>query len=68
MECPYCDEELHCEDYYYTGNLSAYEKGYNNSGFQKLGDIYKCDNEECEMYQESFYTDLQDNLHEGYPC
>lgn len=68
MECPYCEEELHCNYYYYTGNLAAYEKGDSNSGFQKLGDIYKCDNEECEMYQESFYTDSQDELYEGYPC
>lgn len=61
MECPYCEEELHCHDYYGMGNPLR-------DGFEKLGDIYKCDNEECEMYQENFYTDRQEDLHEGYPC
>lgn len=61
MECPYCEKELHCHDYYGLGNPFR-------DGFEKQGDIYKCDNEDCEMYQESFYTDSRDELHEGYPC
>lgn len=37
-------------------------------GFEKIGDIFKCENEECEMFDEHFYTDRQGNLQEGYPC
>lgn len=62
MECPYCGEELECIDYYghYLGN----------NNWDKLGDIYKCENQECEseVFGYGFYTDLNDNLHEGYPC
>jgi len=46
MECPCCGAELVCHDYYFRGNYSAYEKGHRNSGFKKLGDIYKCTNSE----------------------
>jgi hypothetical protein len=61
MECPYCEQELRCHDYYGTGIPTK-------EGFKKVGDIYKCDNELCGAYQENFYTDQQDNLYEGYPC
>lgn len=61
MECTYCEEELNYHDYYGRGIPMR-------GGFEKLGDIYKCENEECEMFEEHFYTDKQDNLHEGYPC
>lgn len=62
MECPYCGEELTCDDYYGIGNPMR-------NDFKKLGDIYKCQNEKCEMYQEHFYTrNNEDELHEGYPC
>lgn len=61
MECIYCEEELSVHDYYGYGNPFS-------SNFKKEGDIYKCENEECEAYEGHFYTDRQDNLHEGYPC
>lgn len=61
MECPYCEEELQYHDYYGFGNPYGPQ-------FVKQGDIYKCDNDSCEMYEEHFYTDKQDELHEGYPC
>lgn len=67
MNCPYCDEELRYHDWWYTGNLAAYERG-NGGNFQKQGDIYKCLNEECEAYEEFFYTDRYGDLHNGYPC
>jgi hypothetical protein len=65
MQCPYCGTELELHDYY--GN-------YYNGGIYKIGDIYKCPNvengEPCEsaVFNGLFYTDLQDNLYEGYPC
>ncbi|MFQ3543532.1 hypothetical protein Q7A53_05550 [Halobacillus rhizosphaerae] len=70
MECPCCESELAYEDWYYTGNYSAYEKGYEDSGFKKLGDIYKCSNEECDYFEEYFHTRNNDDsqLFEGYPC
>ena len=62
MECPYCEQELEYHDYYgyYLGNDS----------WDKIGDIFKCSNEECEseVFNYYFYTDKQGNLHEGYPC
>lgn len=61
MECSYCEEELENHDYYGLGIPGS-------DGFDKSGDIYKCMNEECEMYDEHFYTDNQGNLHDGYPC
>lgn len=61
MNCPYCEEEMPAHDYWGIGNPFR-------SDFVKRGDIYKCQNEECEMYGESFYTDQSDELHEGYPC
>ena len=61
MDCPYCEEELNYEDYYGRGIPGR-------EGFEKIGDIYRCDSEGCEMYQEHFHTDSDDNLQEGYPC
>lgn len=61
MECPYCEGELRYHDYYGLGIPMRED-------FKKLGDIYMCDNEECEAYQEHFYTDQNDELREGYPC
>lgn len=72
MQCPYCEADLLCIDYYGIGNFAAQEKyGY---GFQKLGDIYKCvneetvDEEEMECYDTYFYTNQNGDLLEGYPC
>ena len=62
MECTYCGAELEHHDYYgfYLGN----------DNWNKQGDIYRCENENCEseVFGYLFYTDKQDNLHEGYPC
>lgn len=94
MECPYCGSELEHHDTYF--------KGYNHTDANKLGDIFKCPNNEgfqneeearayeaealsgdetpaedwteivcnsaCHHVSGSFYTDPQENLHEGYPC
>ena len=61
MECPYCEKEMLCWDYYGLGIPGK-------ADFEKKGDIFKCDNEECECYQETFYTDEHEELREGYPC
>lgn len=69
MECPCCGVELSHTDSYYTGNYSAYEKGYENSGYQVLGDIYKCLNEKCEAFDEVYHTRGDDgDLYDGHPC
>ena len=61
MECPYCETELSYHDYY--GRLCAHQDG------KKLGDIYKCENEDAECYGTHFHTRGEsDELHEGYPC
>lgn len=63
MECPYCSNELDCDDYYGLGIPGR-------TGFKKLGDIYKCRNEDCEseLFNYYFHTDCAGNLREGYPC
>jgi hypothetical protein len=62
MECPYCSIELNYNDYYGLGNPFS-------TGFKKQGDIHRCENEECEVYMEHFYTrNNWDELFEGYPC
>lgn len=67
MECPYCGEELYYDDFY-GKNLHLDSFGKVKDGFIKEGDIYACNNEECE-YQGYFYTcSFDDELHEGYPC
>ena len=56
MECPCCDDELTWEDYF-------------NQYGKKRGDIYRCENEECDHYQHNFYTyDGNGEVYEGYPC
>lgn len=62
MECSYCEKELEHHDYY--GRIASHQDGH------KEGDIFKCVNEECEMFEESFHnhSDRPDDIHEGYPC
>ena len=60
MECPYCEKELIYHDYY--GFFASHQSG------EKIGDIFKCENEYCELFDEHFYTDKEGNLNEGYPC
>lgn len=61
MDCPYCNEELAYDDYF--GRIASHQDG------KVYGDIYKCANEDCEQYQQTFYA-YRDNgeLIEGYPC
>ena len=68
MECPYCGEEMVCDDYYGRRVYAEHYYTYPQSWIEKEGDVYKCNNEECEAYQQSFYDDSKGNLYEGYPC
>lgn len=66
MECPYCGEDLLCEDYYGFGIPETPE-------FKKVGDIYRCQNDDCtcvgvDMPPCYFHTDQSGDLHDGYPC
>ena len=67
MECPYCNQELAYHDFY-GKNLRLDSFNRVKDGFVKSGDIYICNNENCEYYEEHFYTDKNEELHEGYPC
>lgn len=73
MECPYCNGNLSYQDEYFMGRPeSFYGTAANGIHYTStkihLGDIYKCKNEECEVYEQHFYTDNRGNLNEGYPC
>lgn len=68
MECLYCRGDLEWEDSY--GNRDYIIFG-NISG--KIGNIYKCTNENCEsdVFDNIYHTignDDSDDLIEGYPC
>ena len=71
--CPYCDSDLTYRDEYFTGRPESFYGTASNgihypSTKKHLGDIYKCVNDECEAYDQHFYTDTNENLFEGYPC
>ena len=60
-KCPCCGEELKWHDYFgrYLGN----------DMWDKKGDIYQCQNEDCEGYQTYYHTYIgSDELEKGYPC
>ena len=69
MNCPICQEELVYDGPY--GRLASHQDG------KVMGHIYRCPNgveqdescsSECFHVAGSFYTDINDQLHEGYPC
>lgn len=62
MECPICEQELNYHDYF--GRICAHQDGHIE------GDIYQCENEECEGHGIHYHTHRSDpcELHEGYPC
>ena len=74
MNCPQCDYELEYHDYYFVGRPARYYGNasngiyYPSTNYKKRGDIFKCNNENCEMFEQFFYTDERECLHEGYPC
>jgi hypothetical protein len=62
MTCPTCEQELLLIDYF--GRIASHQDGHVE------GDIYQCENEDCESYQEYYHThrSTPDELHNGYPC
>lgn len=62
MNCPKCGLELVCIDYF--GRICAHQDGHIE------GDIFQCNNENCDGFQEYYHTHRSDpgDLHEGYPC
>jgi hypothetical protein len=68
MTCPYCGEKLTYVDYY--GIMKSADHYYirPQSWIEEVGEIFKCSNEKCEMFDEFFYTDHNGYLKEGYPC
>jgi hypothetical protein len=64
MNCSYCCEELFYHDFY--GYIAGPQRG------EKLGDIFKCHNEECDsqVFNGFFFTKKQNSseLYEGHPC
>lgn len=60
MNCPECDTQLICADIY------GFYKGRGH--WDKNGDIYKCQNEDCDYFDEYFYTDKLGGIRYGYPC
>ena len=70
VECPYCGEELQCIDYYGHTRYAERYWIYPRSWIEKEGDIYQCQNEECESqtFNGHFYDRCDGDLREGYPC
>lgn len=70
MQCPYCGEELRCIDYYGHTKYSEHYWIYPHSWIEKEGDIYQCQNEECDsqVFNGHFYDRCDGDLREGYPC
>jgi hypothetical protein len=71
MECPYCGNELIWNDYFGKIKHSEHYWLYPQSWIEKRGDIYKCENEDCDsgVFNSFFYTyGNNDELKEGYPC
>ena len=62
MECPICEQELIYVDYF--GRICRHQDGHVE------GDIYQCQNEDCVLFEEYFYTYRRapNDLHSGYPC
>ena len=69
MDCPICGNELKCIDYFGTTRYAEHYYTYPQSWIEKKGDIYQCQNEECDGFQNKYWSYIDsDELHEGYPC
>jgi retron-type reverse transcriptase len=69
MECPICNSELKCVDYYGKTKYAEHYYIYPQSWIEKEGDIFICENCEEETGERThFYTTKDGEIHEGYPC
>jgi hypothetical protein len=68
MRCPECEYDLAWVDYYGKIEHSEHYWIHPRSWIEKVGDIFKCKNENCEYFDEYFYTDNGGSLNEGHPC
>jgi len=81
--CPHCNAELRHEDTYFRNfmreRLGDIYRCPNHEGFPSEEEAREFDPETTDWTEivchsavhhvsGSFYTDKQDNLHEGYPC
>lgn len=71
--CPYCENDLSYRDEYFSGRPENFygtaANGIHYPSTKKhLGNIYKCVNEDCEQFDQYFYTNVSGDLKEGYPC
>ena len=64
--CPECNNPLRYHDFY-GKNIHLDSFCVVKDGFKKVGNIYKCDSEDCVVYGEFFYT-RNEELLQGYPC
>ena len=60
MDCPNCGKELNYHDWY------GIKMKFDGSG-EKKGEIFKCENESCNLFEETFHT-RNGELCDGYPC
>lgn len=74
MECPYCYCDLSDHGSYYQGKPERFYGTASNGihypatpDFKILGRLYRCKNDECEAFEQSFYT-KNGELVEGNPC
>jgi len=68
MDCPICSVDLSCIDYFGKVKYAEHYWIYPQSWIEKEGDIYKCNNEDCEGFQEVYHTHGNSNeLHDGHP-
>ena len=61
--CPECGGELKWDDYF--GHIVGWNHLHNEPRIAHEGDIYRCQNEDCQMWWHALGSD---ELREGYPC
>ena len=69
LVCPNCGEELKYYDYFGKVKHADHYYLHPQSWIEKTGEIFKCINENCDSFDEYFYSYNNDNIvHSGYPC
>ena len=68
MQCPECGNDMAYVDYYGRMQYTEHYYRYPRSWIEKIGDIYKCTNDNCDYFQEYFHTNAVGDMEYGYPC